>query len=214
MQAAGFEIHILQAQVEGFAEAQAGAIQQADDQRQFRVAYLCQQARHDGLRQHRRPTRGLARADDAGEPGQVQHEHLAVKEEQCAERLILRRRTHPASHGKIGQEGLHLGAAHVGGMALAMKQDIAFNPRHVCRFSALREIAQPQASPDPVKQTRRIRQQERRRGGGWHEISLSKRYCNKKQYSPLAPWVMRQSHIPVIRHFSADITLCLEKTMC
>ena len=55
-------------------------------------------------------------------------QNMAIEKEQSAERLILCGSGNVLIHGEIGQEGLHLGCAHLLGMALVMKEDEALDP--------------------------------------------------------------------------------------
>ena len=64
----------------------------------------------------------------------------AIEKEQGAERLILRGGGNVFIDSEVGQEGLHLGCAHVFGMALVMKEDEAFDPVGVCLTGARRVV--------------------------------------------------------------------------
>ena len=55
----------------------------------------------------------------------------AIKEQYCAQGLVLRRGGHVSLRSQIGEVLLNLGQAHISGMALVVKQDKAFGPSGV-----------------------------------------------------------------------------------
>jgi len=127
------EVDVLHAQAQRLHDAQAGAVEQAQDQagrarsaREHRAHLLARQ--HDG--QPRRPLGGL----DPVEPRQLDLEHLLVEEEQGALRLVLGRGRHPPRHGKMGEEGFDLDLAQRARMALAVKE---YEPAHPIRVGPL-----------------------------------------------------------------------------
>jgi hypothetical protein len=62
---------------------------------------------------------------------QVLMHNLPIEEEQRAERLVLGGSRHVLVHGEVGEESLDLGAAHLPGVALVVKEDVAFDPEEV-----------------------------------------------------------------------------------
>jgi len=79
-------------------------------------------------RQHDRKTLGRLRLLHAVEPGQFDAEHFAVEEEHGRLRLVLGGSRHLADNRQVGQESLHLGAAHFLRVAFAMMEDKAPHP--------------------------------------------------------------------------------------
>src|SRR5215510_15086992 len=79
-------------------------------------------------------------ADDVVEPRQVLLQHFAVKEEQRAQCLVLGGGGDLSIHGQRGQELRHLGAAHLEGMALVVKENVP-GPRDVGLFGAPTVVA-------------------------------------------------------------------------
>jgi len=78
---------------------------------------------------------------DAVEPGDLLAEHLAVQEQQRAQRLVLRGGRHLSPDGERRQELRHLSRSHLGGMALAVKQNVPADPREVRFFRATAVVA-------------------------------------------------------------------------
>ena len=72
----------------------------------------------------------------------------------------LSRCRHVALHRQIGQKRLHLGFAHLPGVALAVEKDVSFYPVDVGSLGPL-GVPQP---PDPVPNL--VQQLGRRSGGG------------------------------------------------
>ena len=81
------------------------------------------------------------RADDFVEPRQVLLEHDAIEKHQRVERLVLSRRRHVAVDGQRRQKPRDLRAADLGGMALAVKKDVALDPADVGLLGAARVVA-------------------------------------------------------------------------
>jgi glycerol-3-phosphate dehydrogenase len=105
-------------------------------------------ARHD----HGHALRHLG-AGHALEPGELYRQHLAIKEQQRRQRLILRRGADLAVDREMAQKILDLVCAHVPGMTLAVKQDEAADPADVGLFSAQAVMLDPDALADLVQET-------------------------------------------------------------
>ena len=78
----------------------------------------------------------------AVEPRQPDAENVTVEEEQGAERDILRRGGDVRPHGQVGEELPDLFRPHLGGVALAVEEDEAFNPVRVSLLGAEAQVAQ------------------------------------------------------------------------
>ena len=118
--------------------AQAGALEQAkpcaieEDRHEPRDAVDLGEHGADflGRQDDRQVVRALG-IDEVVEPGNVLLEDLAVEEEEGAEGLVLRRRRHLAIDGQRRQEARELSRSHLGGMALAVEEDVAADPGDV-----------------------------------------------------------------------------------
>ncbi len=86
--------------------------------------------------QHGGQARRLLGAGDFVEPGKGHTQHFAVEEEQGGQGLVLRGRRDIALQRQVRQDAFDLGLAQHGGMALAMKEDLAFNPTKICSLGA------------------------------------------------------------------------------
>ncbi len=69
--------------------------------------------------------------DKVVQPGDLLLKNLAVEKEERAERLVLRRCRDASLDGQGRQETCDLCRPHVRGMALAVKEDVAANPRDI-----------------------------------------------------------------------------------
>src|SRR3989338_6526594 len=70
-------------------------------------------------------------AYDVVQPGQGDVEHVAVEEQERAERLVLGRGGDAALDRQRAQEAGDLGRSHLGRVALAVEEDVAADPRDV-----------------------------------------------------------------------------------
>jgi hypothetical protein len=71
-------------------------------------------------------------------------EHLAIEKEQRTERLVLRGGGHVAFDRQVGEERLHLGAAHVLRVAFGVEQNVARDPIGVGLLGAIGIVLEPQ----------------------------------------------------------------------
>jgi len=113
----------------------ARAIQQTRHQVIHAVHALQHRAHLGGGKHHRQALRPL-RASEAFQPRQLDPQHLAVKEQQRRQRLILRRCRHLAIDRQIGQKRLDLERTHFARMAFAVEQDEAPYPEEILTFRA------------------------------------------------------------------------------
>jgi hypothetical protein len=65
--------------------------------------------------------------DQVVEAWQLDTEDLAIEEEQCVEGLVLDGRRDSVANRECRQEGRDFCGAHLGGMALAMEEDVALD---------------------------------------------------------------------------------------
>lgn len=70
-------------------------------------------------------------AHEPVQPGDLEAEHLAVEKQQRAQRLVLGGSRHLAVDGERGEEARELGRSHLGGVTLAVEQDVATDPGDV-----------------------------------------------------------------------------------
>src|SRR3989304_3579146 len=97
---------------------------------------------------------GAFRVHDAVEPGDLLAEHLAVQEQQRAQRLVLRGGRHLPLNSERPRELRHLSRSHLGGMALAVKQDVPADPPDVRLFRATAVVARAYGVAHPVEESR------------------------------------------------------------
>jgi len=69
--------------------------------------------------------------DNIVEPRELDAEHFAIEEEQGAQGLVLGGGRDLVVDGERCQEGADFGGAHLGGVALAVKEDVTLNPMDV-----------------------------------------------------------------------------------
>jgi hypothetical protein len=96
-------------------------------------------------------------AGDRLQPRQLDAEHLAIEEQQCRQRLVLRTRRHVARDGQVREECLDFGPAHVARMALVVEQDEPAYPADVRSFGASAVMFRPDAVANGVEQAGRGR---------------------------------------------------------
>jgi len=89
---------------------------------------------------------------------------LAIEEEQRAQRLVLRGRRDVALDGQGTQEPRDLGRAHLGGVTLVVKEDVAADPSDVGLLGAGAAVAGAQRRPHAIQQARRGRSRRLRHG--------------------------------------------------
>lgn len=94
------------------------------------------------------------RARDAIEPGQLDLQHLTIKEQQCRERLILCGGTDITFHRQMAQECLDLGRAHVAGMPFVVIRCSAGSSADIRLFSAQTVVLDANTLAYPVQQAR------------------------------------------------------------
>ena len=117
-------------------------------------------------------------ADEVVEPGQVLIEHFAVEEQQRPERLILGGGGDPPVDGQRGEELRDLRRPHLGGMALAVEEDVAPDPAHVRLLGPPAVVARLEGLADAVEELRRRRTgrgdlSKSRAGAGWGSSNVT-----------------------------------------
>jgi hypothetical protein len=106
--------------------------------------------------------------NDLVEPWQVLFEHVAVQEEQGAQSLVLGGGGDIRLDSQRAEERGDLEGPHLGGMALAVEQDVAANPRDVSLFGAATVMSGPDGLAHAVEQPRWS-------GRGWTAFSHHQR---------------------------------------
>ena len=121
------EVDVLHAQATAFQQAQARAVQQERHEPGHAVEPL-----QDGAdlvpRQHDGEVQGPLGPDDVVEPRKLDAEHLVVEKEQGAQGLVLGGGRDLVVNGERRQERGDLGGAHLGRVALAVKDDVPLDP--------------------------------------------------------------------------------------
>jgi hypothetical protein len=110
-----------------------------------------------------------ARAHDAVERREVDLEDVAVEEEERSQRLVLRRGADALAHGEVREEGVDLGLAHLGGMALVVEEDVAARPRDVGLLRAQAVVPRADRVAHAVEQAR-LSRRGRSVAGGAHAV--------------------------------------------
>jgi hypothetical protein len=97
--------------------------------------------------------------DDVVEPRQLDAEHLAVEKEQGAQGLVLGGGGDFPLNGERGQEGGDLCGTHLGGVALAVEEDVALDPVDVRLLGAPAVLAGLDGLADAIEEAglRRLR---------------------------------------------------------
>ena len=98
---------------------------------------------------------GPLRADDAVEPWEIELQHVAVQEEQRAQRLVLSRGGHLALDRERAEELGDLRRAHVDWISLAVEEDVSTDPRDVRLLGAATVVAGAQGAANTVEETGR-----------------------------------------------------------
>jgi hypothetical protein len=106
--------------------------------------------------QHRGKPFRPPRANDAVDPWQRLTQHGPVEEEQGGKCLGLSGGRHVAIDRKVGQECLDLRTAHIGGMPLAVEQDVAPDPCNILLLCAVAVVPDPQRLSHPIEEPRFI----------------------------------------------------------
>jgi len=73
---------------------------------------------------------------DGVDRAEVDFEHLAIEKQERSKGLVLRGCSDILGHGEMGEKSSNFGRAHFPGMALVVKEDIAFDPRGVGLLAA------------------------------------------------------------------------------
>ena len=129
------EIDVLHPQAQALHQAHPGAVQHAGQQPGPPIQ-LRQEAPHLVARQHHRQLAGPLRPHHVLHPVHAKPQHVAVEKEQPRQRLVLRRRRHPALHCEPRQERLHLPLSQLRGMPELVGQDEPLDPPQVRRLRA------------------------------------------------------------------------------
>lgn len=91
---------------------------------------------------------------DVVDPAEVFLEHVAVKEQDGAERLILGGGRHPFFHSQIAQESADLGFSHFRWVLLVVEENEPLDPMDVSLFGAIAHVPDTKRSPDLVEKFR------------------------------------------------------------
>jgi len=139
----GSEVHILDAKAGALKEAEPRAIEQ-DGHQSGRPLELTDHGAHLVPGEDNGESFASFGADHVVEPWKVDLED-------GAQRLVLGRRCDVATDSQRAQELSNFGSAHLGGVALAVKQDVAANPGDVRLFGSAAAVSSAQRLADPVE---------------------------------------------------------------
>ena len=76
---------------------------------------------------------------------------MTIYKEQGTQSLILSGCCHLFLNGQVGEEGFNIRDAHLLGMALMMKQDVAANPLHVGLLCTVGIVLEPNSLSNLVE---------------------------------------------------------------
>ena len=95
---------------------------------------------------------GFFSADGLDGSFQVLFEHVAIEEQQGAERLVLCGGSDVLLHGQVGEEGFDFRDAHVARVLFMVEQDVAPDPADVGLFGADRVVFEADGVADLVEE--------------------------------------------------------------
>ena len=143
------EVEVEHAEAQALVEPQACAVQERSDQPALAVVAV--ELVEDGAdlvpAEHDRQPRGLSRARTSScEFADLAVQHVAVEEEQRAERLGLRRGADVLGDRQVRDEGVDLGLRHVRRVAEPVEADVPPHPEAVGLLGAAAVVARPQGA--------------------------------------------------------------------
>lgn len=141
------EVDVLHAQREGLLEAQAGAVEELAEEAEGRREPV-EQGEDVAAREDVGEVGGALGAFEALERGQLHLEHLAVEEDQGAERLVLRRSRGVTPDREVVEEGRDLGGAHLARVTTLVKADEVAHPAEVRLVGAQRIVESAEGGRD------------------------------------------------------------------
>jgi len=147
------EVDVLDPEPRALEQAEASAVEQEAHQARHAVKSIENGPDLVPGQHNREPLRAL-RPDDVVEPRQILLQHRTIKEQQCAQRLILCRRRHLFLDGQVAQELRDLDRAHLRGMAFAVEEDVAADPGDIGLLGAPTVVPGPDGFSDPVEESR------------------------------------------------------------
>ena len=161
------QVEVQHAEAQALGEPQAGAVEERRDQPALAVVAV--ELVEDGAdllpAQDDRQAGLLAGADQLVELAHLAVQHVAVEEEERAERLGLRRGADVLVDGQVRDEGVDLGLRHVGRVAEPVEADVPPHPQAVGLLGAAAVVARPQGALQLVDQRGHRPSLARRRPG-------------------------------------------------
>ncbi len=142
------EVQVEHAEAQALVQPQACAVEERSDQPALRVVAveLLQDGAHLFSAQDHGQPGGLARAHQLVELADVAVQDAAVEEEECAERLGLRRGADVFYNRQMGHEGVDLRLRHIRWVAEPMEADVPPHPAAVGLLGAAAVVARPQGA--------------------------------------------------------------------
>jgi hypothetical protein len=131
----GCEVDVLDPEAAAFEDAKTSAVQQAHHDTRRPAEALDHGADLLAGEDNGQARRALG-SHDLVEPGQLDVQNVPIEEQERAQRLVLRRRGDATLDREGTEKARHLRAAHLDGMPLAVKEDVAPDPRDVGFFCA------------------------------------------------------------------------------
>jgi hypothetical protein len=156
------QIDILDPQAQRFQQSQAGAVEQTDHERHLGIFNTLDQAARFIDVEDGGQTRGFLSAYHVVQPRQFLTEHLLVKEENRAQRLILGGSANVALRSEMTEKSLDLGLSHFGRVPAGMENHETLYPIGICLLGSNAIVQRPQAIAQLIQQARLGRHGKRR----------------------------------------------------
>ena len=142
------QVEVEDTEAQALREPQARAVEERRDQPALAVAASSswRTARTSSLLSTTGSRGCFAGADELVELADLAVQHVAVEEEERAERLGLRRGADVLGDGQVRDEGVDLGLRHVGRVAEPVEADVPPHPEAVGLLGAAAVVARPQGA--------------------------------------------------------------------
>jgi hypothetical protein len=150
------EVDVLDSQAGAFEQAQPGTIEEGSH-KPGRAVQLEDDRAHLVAGQNDGEAFRSPGPDDVVEPWQVLMQDVAVEEQERAQRLVLGRGGHPTFDGQGAEKACDFRRAHLGGMALAVEEDVAADPPDVGLLGAATAVAKAVGLTHAVEELGRAR---------------------------------------------------------
>ncbi len=184
------EVEVLHAQPEGFGEAQAGPVEQADDEA-IHAPNACEHSLRLVRRQHHGEPVRPARALRPFKPSERALQHVPVEEQQGREGLILRAGDHVAVGREVGEKGRDVRFGELQRMAGTVEEDVPPDPLNVALLRPVAEWAAPAYGAGGGEELLLFRGHDRRKRGRLDTLRIGALHCKSSRRGLPRVCVMR-----------------------